>query len=273
MVPLAAFLKSRVFRDLTSCVTFICSIKCDQLHCRPTNLFGKYATASLLPAAKDDADKQTCVQTKAKAANIRLSIEVRRATLTGKPRAPGAGQPAPAHAKPAGLPPSLLYTSSRPQSGGSSGDAGSRGGSGERLQKDAQKPLGAKGSSKALSASSGGDDRLGLNEVALRRQKGSLGGSVGSYSSCHSESGFTHTAAHLSFTELKQQKSKNLAVGLSAQRDSLLPETERINSCTEATPTRDFVSLEDTRYIPSGSLEKVAIALPQIRVSSSCYRY
>lgn len=213
------------------------------------------------------------MQTKAKAASIRLSIEVRRATLTGKPRAPSSGQPAPAHAKPAGLPPSALYQSSWPRSGGSSGDAGSRGGSGERLLKDGQKPLGSKGSSKTLSTSSGGDDRLGLNEVAMRRQKGSLGGYVGSYSSCHSESGFTHTAAHLSFTEIKQQKSKNLAVGLSALRDSLLPETQRINSCTEATPTRDFVSLEDTTYIPSGSLEKVAIALPQIRVSSSCYRY
>ena len=220
-----------------------------------------------------DAERLIYLQTKAKAANIRLSIEVRRATLTGKPRATGAGQPAAAHAKPAGLPPSLLYQSARPQSGGSSGDAGSRGGSGERLQKNAQKLLSGKGSGKTLSATSGGDDRLGLNEVALRRQKGSLGGSVGSYSSCHSESGFTHTAAHLSFTEIKQQKSKNLAVGLSALRDSLLPDTERINSYTEATPTQDFVSLEDTTYIPSGSLEKVATALPQIRVSSSCYRY
>ena len=221
-------------------------------------------------AGSDNADRQTCAQTKAKAANMRLSIEVRRAGLTSKPRAPGLGQPAPAQAKPAGLPPSLLYQSSRPHSASSSGDKGSRSGSGERPQKDTQQPLGSKGSSKHLSASPG-DDRLGLNEVA--RMKGSLGGSVGSYSGIHSESGFTHTAAHLSFTEIKQQKSKNLAAGLSALRDSLLPETERVNSCTETRSNREFVSLADTKYVPSGSLEKMSSALPQIRVSSSCYRY
>ena len=195
---------------------------------------------------------------------MRLSIEVRRAGLTGKPRAPSSGQPAAAHPKPAGLPPSLLYQGSRPQSDGSSGD---RGRSGERSQKDVRKDLGGK----RVSASPCIDDRLGLNEVA--RLKDSMGGSVGSYTSCHSESGFTHTAAHLSFTEIKQQKSKNLAAGLSALRDSLLPETERINSCTEARATRDFVSLEDAKYVPSGSLEKLGSRLPQIRLSSSCNRY
>lgn len=224
-----------------------------------------------MPAGNDNADSQTCAQTKAKAANIRFSVEVRRAGLTGKPRVPGNGQPAPMQAKPAGLPPSLLYQSSRPHSAGSSGDKGSRSGSGERPQKDTQKHLGSKGSSKLLSASSGGDDRLGLIEVA--RMKGSLGGAVGSYSGSHSESGFTHTAAHLSFTEIKQQNSKNLAAGFSALRDSLLPETERVNSCTEARSNREFVSLEDTKYVPSGSLEKMSGALPQIRVSSSGYRY
>ena len=224
-----------------------------------------------LHAGNGGADGRTCAQTKAKAANMRLSIEVRRAGLTGKPRAPGPGQPALVHPKPAGLPPSLLYQGSPSQSGGSSGDGGGRGRSGERSQKDMRKHLGSKSSSKNLSASPCVDDRLGLNEVA--RMKDSMGGSVGSYTSCHSESGFTHTAAHLSFTEIKQQKSKNLAAGLSVLQESLLPETERINSCTEARADRDFVSIGDAKYVPSGSLEKMGSTLPQIRISSAGYRY
>ena len=106
----------------------------------------------------------------------------------------------------------------------------------------------------------------------MARMRSSLGGSVGSYSSCHSESGYTHTAAHLSFTEIKRQKQKNLAAGLSALRDSLLPDTENVKTCTEAKSQRDFVSLEDTTYVPSGSLDNIRLALPQLRMSTD-YRF
>ena len=106
----------------------------------------------------------------------------------------------------------------------------------------------------------------------MARMRSSLGGSVGSYSSCHSESGYTHTAVHLSFTEIKRQKQKNLAVGLSALRDSLLPDTERFTTCAVAKLQREFVSLEDTPYVPRGSLENIRLALPQLRMSTD-YRF
>lgn len=114
------------------------------------------------------------------------------------------------------------------------------------------------------------DDRLGINEMA--RMRSSLGGSVGSYSSCHSESGYTHTAAHLSFTEIKRQKQKRLAASLSALRNSLMPDTESVKTCAEAKTQRDCVSLEDTTYVPSRSLENIRLALPQLRMSTD-YRF
>ena len=101
-----------------------------------------------------------------------------------------------------------------------------------------------------------------------------MGGSLGGRSS-HSESGYTHTAVHLSFTEIKAHKQKNLAAGLVALRESLLPHAERMSllrsgSLSSGNSPRDYVSLGQHIYIPSGSIEKIALKLPQIKTSVEC---
>lgn len=204
---------------------------------------------------------------------MRLSVEMRRAghgrsCRSKTPALPAIGQQ-PGEMGSA-LPPSSLYLPSRPHSNASSGEDRSRSSS----------PEDPKARTRSVSAQNLGpgaptDDRLDLNEVARQRSSfgGSMGGSMDAQSSCHSESGYTHTAAHLSFTELKHHKQKNLAAGLMALRDSLLPKHERRITGDSAGDVefgspRDFVSLEQSKYIPSGSLEKFSGALPMIRIST-----
>jgi hypothetical protein len=100
----------------------------------------------------------------------------------------------------------------------------------------------------------------------VARQRSSLGGSVGSYGRCHSESGYTHTAAHLSFAKSKRHKQKSLAAGLSALNNSLLPESRGMCSRSEADMPQDFVPPEHSQYAPRGSIEKIACTLPQLRI-------
>lgn len=242
--------------------------------------------ANIMPVASS-------VQTRAKAANLRVSMELSRAAhgrnsrslAPGLPTVPSMPRPrCSSHAQqPSKLPPSMLYQSSRPDSSKAGSNAGcSRSSS----------PNGAKaGTNVTLALPSGPgqptDDRLGLSEVS-RRQRGSrgssvgggsfggsMGGSLGGRSSCHSESGYTHTAVHLSFTEIKAHKQKNLAAGLVALRDSLLPLAERTRSGSLSTGNspREYLSLDHQHiYIPSGSIERIALKLPQIKVSMDCPR-
>ena len=240
--------------------------------------------ADITPAASP-------VQTRAKAANLRVSMELSRAVhgrnarslAPGLPTVPSLPRPrCSSHGQqPSKLPPSMLYQSSRPDSSKAGHYAG-----GSR----SSSPHGADASTYAALALPSGlgqptDDRLGLSEVS-RRQRGSrgssigggsfggsMGGSLGGRSSCHSESGYTHTAVHLSFTEIKAQKQKNLAAGLVALRDSLLPLAERTRSGSLSTGNspREYLSLDHQPiYIPSGSIERIALKLPQIKVLMEC---
>ena len=222
------------------------------------------------------------LQTRAKAANLRVNMELSRAAHGRNSRFSAAGLPAvpsmprprcSSHAQqPSKLPPSTLYQPSCLDSSKASRSAGcSR----------SSTPNGANAGIHATLALPGGlgqptDDRLGLNEVSRRQfgskgssVGGSMGGSLGGRSSCHSESGYTHTAAHLSFTEIKAHKQKNLAAGLVALRESLLPLAERTRSGSLSTGNspRQSVSLDQHGYIPSGSIERIALKLPQIKVS------
>ena len=205
---------------------------------------------------------------------MRLSTELRRAghgrcARSKAPALPIPGQLGrPSSTPTPGLPPSTLYHSSRPISNASSSDERGQSGFSDCAKSGAPKHSRSisAGSSRPGAPNQVTDDRLGLTEVA--RLRSSFGGSVGSYSSCHSESGYTHTAAHLSFTELKRHKQKNLAAGLSALRDSLLPVSQGIYTRSEADVPQDFVSLEHLQYVPSGSIEKIGCTLPQLRIST-----
>ena len=207
---------------------------------------------------------------------MRLSTELRRAghgrcARSKAPALPAPGQlgrPSPAPTP--SLPPSTLYHGSRPTSNASSCDERGQSGSSDRAKSGAPKHPRSTSGGRPGALNQATDDRLGLTEVA--HQRSSFGGSFGSYTSCHSESGYTHTAAHLSFTELKRYKQKNLAAGLSALRDSLLPESQGMYTRSEADVPQDVVTLEHSKYIPSGSIEKIGCTLPQLRISTD-YRF
>ena len=229
------------------------------------------------------------LQTKAKAANLRVSMELSRAVhgrnsrsfAPGLPIMPAMPRPmCSSHAQlPSKLPPSLLYQPSHPGSKASSHAGCSRSSS--------SSPDAASTGIHATVTLPGGpgqptDDRLGLTEVS-RSQRGtggsslggSMGESVGGRSSCHSESGYTHTAAHLSFTEIKAHKQKKMAAGLVALRESLLPHAERMSlmrsgSLSSGNSPRDYCSLGQHIYMPSGSIERIALRLPQIKTSLEC---
>ena len=121
---LAVCHSSAPWRAVISCIAYLptCLASMLQPHCKP--------------AYKDDADKLTCVQTKARAANMRLSTELRRrgmdADQVKAPELPGAGtawaglpmhqpgRPAPVHPLP---------RAPAPSNASSSDDAGSQSGS------------------------------------------------------------------------------------------------------------------------------------------------